>query len=579
MIMFRLTCIISALILTACDGSSITTPEPDAGCSPGSCPEGESCIDGSCQPQSSVPCDVLVCPEGQECRDGRCQNIDLCEDVVCTDPGEVCDPRDGTCQTGGADEDGDGFTIADGDCDDSDPAVYPGAEELCDGVDQNCDRAIDDGFPDADGDGYDTCSASQPEQADCDDDDSTRHPGAVEVCDGVDQDCNGDVDEEIEPRTCTTDCGTGEETCDGGEWLCSAPESCECSPAGETEQQPCGNCGQRGRTCGEDLRWSSWSSCTGQGECSSGAAGPCTTSCGSTGERTCDSECTWRPCQPPEEICNGVDDDCDGDVDEGVLNACGTCGSVPDEICNGDDDDCDGTIDEDTYLPAHMDAMETIDEDFWSLSMGVLLAWGDDAAYFDLETSETSEALSLAETWDALGSGDQPPESDIDAIMMAPAGFLDLPHDTMVVTAGSQWFAVEEAGGSWSADSISNLVPGVTRVDAMTGFLPNEVPTIDDTLIFAVSGDDLHLFFGSTGEWADPFPVVDLFCGEGTTGACPPSAESISRMPGTPAGILVQSGDLTYYSLIYWDEENARWYFDWTNFNLSDISCTSAIAE
>ena len=49
----------------------------------------------------------------------------------------------------------------------------------------------------------------------------------------------------------------------------------------------------------------------------------------------------------PEEVCNGVDDDCDGDIDEGQLNACGKCGPLDEEICDGLDNDCDGLIDED----------------------------------------------------------------------------------------------------------------------------------------------------------------------------------------------------------------------------------------
>ncbi|MBI2892732.1 MAG: SUMF1/EgtB/PvdO family nonheme iron enzyme [Deltaproteobacteria bacterium] len=49
------------------------------------------------------------------------------------------------------------------------------------------------------------------------------------------------------------------------------------------------------------------------------------------------------------EVCNGQDDDCDGEVDEGVANACGGCGAL-DEACNGADDDCDGAIDEDFAL-------------------------------------------------------------------------------------------------------------------------------------------------------------------------------------------------------------------------------------
>ena len=49
---------------------------------------------------------------------------------------------------------------------------------------------------------------------------------------------------------------------------------------------------------------------------------------------------------PPVERCNRMDDDCDGATDEGVTNACGTCGATPTESCNGLDDDCDGPIDE-----------------------------------------------------------------------------------------------------------------------------------------------------------------------------------------------------------------------------------------
>ena len=52
------------------------------------------------------------------------------------------------------------------------------------------------------------------------------------------------------------------------------------------------------------------------------------------------------PCVAQDEACDGADNDCDGNTDEGVTNACGVCGPVPDEACDGADNDCDGNTDE-----------------------------------------------------------------------------------------------------------------------------------------------------------------------------------------------------------------------------------------
>ncbi len=78
------------------------------------------------------------------------------------------------------------------DCDDADASIRPGGTETCDGVDEDCDGSIDEDF-DADADGYadeTACSSG----TDCDDADADVNPGAAEICDGVDNDCDGHVD-------------------------------------------------------------------------------------------------------------------------------------------------------------------------------------------------------------------------------------------------------------------------------------------------------------------------------------------------------------------------------------------------
>jgi len=95
------------------------------------------------------------------------------------------------------------------------------------------------------------------------------------------------------------------------------------------------------------------------GEVDEGVSNACG-SCGPAPAERCDGEdndCDGRADEGvlnacggcglvPLELCDGEDNDCDGRLDEGVLNACGDCGEVPDESCDGLDNDCDGSIDE-----------------------------------------------------------------------------------------------------------------------------------------------------------------------------------------------------------------------------------------
>ncbi len=104
-----------------------------------------------------------------------------------------------------------GFSAVGGDCDDTDPAAFPGGVEVCDGADNDCDGSIDGDdaaltwYLDADADTYGettttTTACEQPEgytatPGDCNDADATIHPGQREVCDGRDEDCSGVADD------------------------------------------------------------------------------------------------------------------------------------------------------------------------------------------------------------------------------------------------------------------------------------------------------------------------------------------------------------------------------------------------
>jgi len=288
------------------------------------------------------------------------------------------------------DADGDGYDTSD-DCDDGDASVNPGAVEVCDGVDNNCADGVDEGvsgtwYADSDGDGFgspdaplDACDqppGAVPSSSDCDDADAAVYPSAPETCNGLDDNCDGNVDEGL-----------------AATWYPDADDD-------------------------------------GFGDASAGIT-------------TCEPEAGWvqvgRDCDDAEpaafpgavEICDGVDNNCDGSIDEGVgaifyadvdgdgygddsatTQACdapagtasvgGDCDDADfdvfpgaPEFCNGWDDDCDGTVDEDDARDAgiwHRDG----DGDGYGLLTTTTIACDEPSGYtaatsdFDCDDSEAT---------------------------------------------------------------------------------------------------------------------------------------------------------------------------------------------
>ena len=326
---------------------------------------------------------------------------DICWDAVDQD----CDGADRECTCEESDADGDGFGTSifcvQLDCDDTDPLVFPGASEPCNGLDDDCDGDVDEGF-DVDGDGFTSCGD------DCNDGDAQTHPDADELCDGVDNDCDGEVDEDEALDASTWfadgdgdgvgDSGVTTEACDQPTGYVAVDGDCDDANAGAFP----GNvetCDGVDNDCDGDLdeadaadalTWYGDLDADGFGD----AASPMAACDQPVGYVSDDTDCDDSdPEQHPgaSELCNGEDDDCDGTVDEAdavdaatwyrdldgdgfgdsgsTENACSQpegyvanstdcddldAGQHPGaaEHCSGEDDDCDGEVDEDAAVEA-----------------------------------------------------------------------------------------------------------------------------------------------------------------------------------------------------------------------------------
>jgi hypothetical protein len=279
----------------------------------GWCPEGQD-VDGSGE-----------CEEGEPTNDGDCNDGDA---TVYPGAPEICDGKDNDCDfvlpPDENDGDGDGYAPCQGDCDDLEADAHPNHPEWCDGFDNNCDGLIDENDQDVDGDGVTGCNG------DCNDNNANIRPGAPEICDNLDNNCDGNIDEHDVDLD-----GDGYSVCDGD---CDDANQVAYPGAFEACDGVDNDCDNQVDENDVDADNDGWTTCAG--DCNDGNG-------------------AMFPGNP--EICDIIDNNCNGQIDEldvdldfdGVSVCDGDCddGNAQNfpgnaEVCDDADNDCDGGIDE-----------------------------------------------------------------------------------------------------------------------------------------------------------------------------------------------------------------------------------------
>ena len=348
------------------------------------------------------------------------------------------------------DFDGDGY-YDDEDCNDRDATISPAATEICDGYDNDCDGAIDEEvlrtfFADSDGDGFgdaeETMSGCEPEDGwvstsdDCDDDDGSIHPGASERCDGVDNDCDDIIDEDVLSI-----------------WYADADGDGFGDPEGVLEE-----CDPPSGYVDDD------SDCD-------------------------DADAEISPVA--SEVCDEFDNDCDGEVDEGVTITFY-------EDVDGDGFGHPGSTTEDCSVPAGYSSVATDCDDTDADISPIAEEWCDEIDN-DCDGSVDEDGAD-AETWyaDLDGDGFGDPDNSILACS-APSGYLDDNQDCADTDAdaypGST--ATETPG-----DGIDTDCDGI---DACTDLNCDGVPDLAIGSYYSGTGysADSILFFGTGSDFND----------------------------------------------------------------------------
>ena len=293
--------------------------------------------------------------EEEECLANEiCDGIDNdCDDEIDEDLTKQCGTNVGECEFGTQ-------TCSDGEWGLCLNEVGP-AEEICNNKDDDCDNEIDEDLVQSCGSDIGECTSGNQicvgvQWGSCE----GSVPPALEECNGLDDNCDGLIDNGIECE-CedgeTQSCGSSAGECEPGIQMCMAGVWGSCEGAIEPSVEICDNL---------------------DNDCDGFIDESLSLQCGQTDLGVCEygtKICiygNWTECtgivEPSNETCNSLDDDCDGDVDESLIQECGidvgecsfgmqTCsngnwseciGAVNpvDEKCNDKDDDCDGQIDE-----------------------------------------------------------------------------------------------------------------------------------------------------------------------------------------------------------------------------------------